>query len=96
MLRCSDDSIYTGHTYDLEDRINKHNFGTYSGYTASRRPVTLIWSDEFPTKDQAFQVERQIKNWSRAKKLALAAGDFDLLSALGKKKTWKEHKERWA
>jgi len=93
MLLCSDKSIYTGYTYELEKWVNEHNAGLFSKYTASRRPVALIWSDEFPTKDQAFQVERQIKNWSRAKKLALVDGDFDLHTALGKKKTWKKHKE---
>lgn len=92
MVKCSDGSIYTGHTADLENRLYQHNAGELSDYTSRRRPVELIWSDAFPNRDQAFQVERQIKNWSRAKKLALAKGDFDLLSALAKKRTWDQYR----
>ena len=93
MLRCSDESIYVGNTFDLEKRLNEHNRGTYSGYTRTRRPVRLIWNEAFPDEDQAFVVERQIKNWSRAKKLALAYGEFKLLSSLAKKKSWEAYKE---
>ena len=76
MLLCSDGSIYTGHTDDLEARLSSHRARRYSGYTASRLPVSLIFSGEFGTRDEAFQAERRIKGWSRAKKLALARGDW--------------------
>ncbi len=47
------------------------------GYTAGRRPVKLVWSECFPTRDEAFAAERRIKGWSRAKKEALIAGDWE-------------------
>jgi len=76
MLECADSSIYTGHTDDLEARMAAHNLGTFQGYTSSRRPVTLIFQGEFETREEAFAVERRIKGWSRAKKLALAGGNW--------------------
>lgn len=51
---------------------------------ATRLPVTLVWSDEFPSRYEALQAERQIKGWSRAKKLALIRGDWKLISALAR------------
>ncbi len=93
MLRCADKSIYVGHTDELETRIAEHHQGIASTYTAARRPLVLIWTEMFPSRDRAFVAERRIKKWSRAKKLALADGDYELLSVLGKKKTWKEHRE---
>jgi len=77
ILRCADGSYYVGSTWDLEKRIEEHNMGVYQGYTSSRRPVTLVWSCDFPDHDQAFQVERQLKGWSRAKKEALIREDLD-------------------
>ena len=53
--------------------------------------MVLIWTDLFNERSNI--AERRIKKWSRAKKLALAVGDYDLLSVLGKKKTWKKHRE---
>ena len=82
MLRCSDGSYYVGHTDHLEARIIAHQTGALAGYTAARRPVTLVWSEMFEERDQAFRAERQIKGWSRAKKEALIAGDFDRIRAL--------------
>jgi predicted GIY-YIG superfamily endonuclease len=82
LLRCSDGSYYAGHTDNLEQRIAQHNSGQRRGYTALRRPVARLWSQPSPTRDEAFTAERRIKGWSRAKKAALVAGDWDLLSAL--------------
>ena len=84
LLRCNDGSYYTGHTDDLENRIAQHRTGALGGYTAKRLPVTLVWSDRFPTRDEAFAAERQIKGWSRAKKEALIAGDWSRISALAR------------
>jgi predicted GIY-YIG superfamily endonuclease len=66
-LRCSDDSYYVGHTDDLERRLGAHNDATLPCYTSTRRPVTLIWSQEFVTREEALAAEWQIKGWSRAK-----------------------------
>jgi predicted GIY-YIG superfamily endonuclease len=76
MLECADGSIYTGHTDDLEARLAAHHQGTFKGYTSRRRPVRLIFQEQFRTRDEAFAAERQIKGWCRAKKLALARGDW--------------------
>ena len=84
LLRCNDGSYYAGHTDDLDFRIAQHATGTIGGYTAKRLPVTLFWSDSFPTRDEAFQAERRIKGWSRAKKEALIAGDWELVSQLAR------------
>ena len=85
LLRCNDGSYYAGHSDDLEVRIAQHQTGAMGGYTAKRLPVPLAWSDSFPTRDEAFAAERRIKGWSRAKKEALIAGDWDLISRLSRK-----------
>ena len=82
MLHCADRSFYVGHTDDLEHRMAQHQHGEIKGYTSTRLPVTLVWSQEFATRYEALQAERQIKGWSRGKKLALIRGDWDLISAL--------------
>ena len=85
ILRCKDGSYYVGSTRTaLETRVGQHNAGTYGGYTKSRRPVFLVWSQEFQQITDAIAVERQIKGWSRAKKEALIAGDFDALPDLAR------------
>jgi predicted GIY-YIG superfamily endonuclease len=76
MLHCADDSYYVGHTDDLEQRMAQHSAGTFPGYTRHRRPVQLVWSQDFSTRDDAFAAERQIKGWSRAKKEALTRSDW--------------------
>jgi tRNA/rRNA methyltransferase len=85
ILRCSDGSYYVGHTDDLEARIGAHQSGHLPGYTQKRRPVTLVWSQDFPERDQAFAAERQIKGWGRAKKEALIRGDWEALQLLSRK-----------
>jgi putative endonuclease len=77
IVRCRDGSRYTGSTRgSLEDRINQHNSGSYDGYTATRRPVSLLYSEYFDRITDAVSAERQIKGWSRAKKEALASGNL--------------------
>ena len=77
VLRCADGSYYVGHSDDLEVRVAGHQSGQTRGYTHDRRPVVLVWSQEFRERDEAFAAERQIKGWSRAKKEALIHGDWD-------------------
>ncbi|PTQ59490.1 tRNA/rRNA methyltransferase [Sphingomonas sp. PP-CE-3G-477] len=85
MLRCSDGSYYIGHTDSLERRIAQHQHGELPGYTHNRRPVTLMWSQDFPSRIEALAAERQLKGWTRAKKEALAAGDWGAVRLLSRK-----------
>jgi predicted GIY-YIG superfamily endonuclease len=68
MLRCSDGSYYIGHTDSLERRIAQHERVELPGYTHNGRPLTLMWSQDFPSRIEALEAERQLKGWSRAKK----------------------------
>jgi len=87
MLKCSDDSYYIGSTRaSLETRFAEHNTGKYGGYTASRRPLKLVWSQEFAAITDAIAAERQIKGWRRAKKKALVDGDFTRIRLLAKRR----------
>ena len=96
ILKCSDGSYYTGHTDDLEKRLHEHQAGLIPGYTTGRRPVQLVWSEQFGSREEAKQAEYQIKPWNRDKKEALIGGDFDLLSAASRKRNWKEYRSRRA
>lgn len=82
ILRCSDGSYYTGSTTNLEYRLSEHEAGEGGAYTAARLPVTLVYSDEFPSLHDAFLFERQVKGWSRRKKEALMRGDYAALPEL--------------
>ena len=84
ILRCADGKYYTGHTDNLEVRIAQHQMGGFSDFTSRRRPVQLVWSQEFPTRIDALEAERRIKPWSRAKKEALIRGDWAALSYYAK------------
>ena len=76
MLKCSDGSYYVGQTDDLESRIAAHSTGIPTCYTTRRRPVLLVWSQQFATREEALAAERQIKGWSRRKKEALMRDDW--------------------
>jgi putative endonuclease len=83
ILLCADGSYYAGTTRDaLEVRVAQHQSGHYGGYTATRRPVALVYSEYFDRIVDAIAAERQIKGWSRAKKQALIAGTLDRLREL--------------
>jgi putative endonuclease len=80
ILECADGSFYTGMTKMLELRLTEHQSGSNPrAYTYSRRPVRLVWSQDFESEHQAFERERQVKGWSRAKKLALIRGHWDMI-----------------
>jgi len=84
MLRCADGSFYVGHTDELERRVAQHTAGEIPGYTHERRPVQLVWAQETATREEALAGELRVKGWSRAKKQALVAGDWDKVSALAR------------
>lgn len=71
IVECRDKSLYTGWTTDLKKRIAAHNAGTGAKYTKSRRPVKLVYSEEFETKEKAMKREYAIKHMSRSEKLKL-------------------------
>jgi predicted GIY-YIG superfamily endonuclease len=85
ILRCGDGSYYAGHTTNLELRLAEHKAGEIEGWTRHRLPVELVFAQEMPTTDEAFLAERRIKGWSRAKKEALIAGDWDTIRLLARK-----------
>ena len=85
MLRCAGGSYYVGHTDDLDARIGAHQSGLVPGYTQKRRPVQLVWHQEFSEREHAFGAERQIKGWGRAKKEALIRGDWEGVQILSRK-----------
>ena len=85
LLQCGDGSYYVGHTDALEARIAQHERAEIPGYTANRQPITLLWSQDFGTRDEALAAEQRIKGWSRKKKEALVSGDWTALKALSRK-----------
>ena len=88
ILKYADGSYYVGTTRtSLEIRIAQHNDGTFSGYTAARRPVELIFSQWFARTTDATENERKLKGWGRAKKVALIRGDFASPQQLAKRKS---------
>ena len=96
ILKCLDVSYYVGITSNLDRRVTEHNAGKYAdAYTYSRRPVELVWCQEFLEPNQAISFEKKIKNWSRAKKEAVIKGEWDLLPILAecKNETHSKNKE---
>ncbi len=86
ILRCKDGAYYVGTTRDtLEARLSQHNAGAFDGFTATRRPVELVFHQEFDRITDAISAERQVKGWRRAKKEALISGQYDLLPELAKR-----------
>ncbi|MCK1718465.1 GIY-YIG nuclease family protein [Bradyrhizobium sp. 141] len=82
MLRCADGSFYIGSATgeDSSKRVDEHNAGAYPGYTYSRRPVVLVWSEYFDRITDGIPAERQLKGGSRAKKEALIRSDWEAVS----------------
>ena len=89
ILRCADGSFYCGTTRkSLEARVDEHNAGALAGYTATRRPVELVWHQAFQRATDAVAMERRIKGWSRRKKIALIEGDWDGLRRAARKRSF--------
>ena len=85
ILRCADQSYYTGHTDNFEKRIAEHESGEIVGYTSTRLPVRLVFSEQFPTREEALACERQVKGWNRKKKEALMRGDWAEIRSLARR-----------
>ena len=74
IVECADGSYYTGYTTDIQRRLNEHNYSTRSAkYTRSRRPVKLIYSEEYNTLSEALKREHAIKKLSRKRKKDLVS-----------------------
>jgi putative endonuclease len=88
ILRCADGSYYTGLTRrDPAERASEHGQGLDPGcYTYRRRPVELVYSEAFDRVDEAVATERRIKGWTRAKKEALIARNYDEIARLASRK----------
>ncbi len=71
MVRCKDGSFYVGIANDVAERIKRHNWGVGPSYTAKRRPVELIWYECCGDSEAARRREKEVKSWSRKKKLEL-------------------------
>lgn len=80
IVECSDKSFYIGITSNLERRIYEHNAGLKKdSYTFTRRPVDLKWFEKFTNPEEAIKVEKQLKGWSRRKKIALIEENWEKL-----------------
>lgn len=84
LLRCANGTIYVGQTRDISARMSRHHSGTGARHTAGIKPMELIYQEGPMPFADALARERQLKKWSRAKKLALAAGNLNLLRKLSK------------
>ena len=71
VLRCSDNSLYTGYTVDLARRLEEHQEGKASKYTRGRRPVKLVYAEQHPDKNSALRRECAIKRMKKAAKEGL-------------------------
>ena len=94
MLRCADDSFYVGSCRDLSLRAWEHQEGLGAVYTRKRLPVELVWSEEFDRIDEAFAREKQVQNWSRAKRIALIEGRYEDLPELAECASKRRRRER--
>jgi len=82
ILECSDGSYYTGSTINLDERLKEHQDGRGANHTKKRLPVDLLYVEEYLSIATAFEREKQIQGWSRAKKEALVGGKLDDLPEL--------------
>ncbi len=86
IVRCRDGTLYVGHTDDLASREKTHNDGFGASYTAKRRPVRLVYSEQHASIAAPVARERQLKRWTAAKKEALIAGNLTQVKSLSKRR----------
>jgi len=94
MLECSDGSYYVGSTWDLERRVAAHASGEGAKYTNRRRPVRLVWFEEYDRVDEAWAMERRVHGWGRDKREALVRRDYDALPELARGRSRAERGQR--
>lgn len=86
ILLCSNNEYYVGCTSELERRLQEHQTGRGADFTKGHLPFKLVYTEEYPTLEEAYKRERQLHGWSRAKKDALILGDIEALKRLSKSK----------
>jgi predicted GIY-YIG superfamily endonuclease len=100
LLRCADDSFYVGETSDLQTRERHHNEGRGGSYTEKRRPVHIVYAEQYSSRQDALERERQVKRWSSQKKEMLVRGDLESLSGTSQRArtrkgfTWQDWLDR--
>jgi putative endonuclease len=87
ILMCNDNSFYVGSTWDLDTRIAQHVEGFGCEYTSKRKPVKLLYAELYDRRDEAWQREKQIQGWGRAKRTALIEGRLGDLPGLSRSKS---------
>ena len=87
ILRCADGTLYVGHTEDLASREHTHNDGKGAKHTAARRPVRMVYAEQYTSVESAIARERQLKRWSNKKKEALIVDDRTAIRSLGRRST---------
>ena len=96
LLRCADKSLYVGETSNLQTREHDHNEGRGGSYTAKRRPVQIVYAEQYRSREEALRRERQIKRWCLQKKELLVRSDVTTLSGISKRSrirtgfTWRD------
>jgi predicted GIY-YIG superfamily endonuclease len=90
ILKCGDGTYYVGSTKNLDLRFSQHQSGKGSRYTSGRLPVELVYAEEYDRIIDAYAREKQVQNWSRAKREALINGKPELLSVLAKKRFYRK------
>ena len=88
LVECADKTLYCGWTNDLDKRMKAHNSGMGAKYTKPRRPVALVYYEEFQTKEEAMKREAAIKKLTRQEKIALIYGRAMAKETKGK---WEEN-----
>jgi putative endonuclease len=93
ILECSDETLYVGVTNNVGRRFIEHTSGLHEdSYTFSRRPLKLVYCKQFSSPMEAIEYEKQLKRWSKAKKIALINNDFKSLHELAECKNETSHK----
>lgn len=78
LARCAGGSLYSGSCVDLKSREAKHNDGKGAKYTRSRRPVQIVYAEEFETLTEARRREAQVKTWNKMQKEHLSQGKYPI------------------
>ena len=71
LARCADDTLYSGYTVNIKEREQRHNEGRGARYTKARRPVKIVYSEEYQTKSEAMKREYEVNQWTKNQKMDL-------------------------